>query len=345
MLITIAIMLMLVTAAVTIMPSLAESRRTREAARMVNIYLSTARNRAMESGRPCGVTFHLLAGTRCVLTADQCEVPPCYEGQTEQSMARVDTAAGTVHFVDATGGDEVLPANMVRLGDLIQFNRQGVIYSISGLADANGFLNGSSFSIAAYDPSPAPSLPSYAQPVPFRIFRSPVKSGAEPLQLPAGAVVDVPWSGTGSAYIDPQWNSGTRYTMGQTVGYNGQIYVAIYDVSGVTPSANGRSWRQLTSLTVQFSSTGAADRLYFNSTYVRPTDQIYLLIGKRERMANPFVGGNTNESTLTNWQDLKNLWVTVNPHTGLINTEPVASGGDVAAARALATQGIGMGGK
>ena len=58
MLIVITIMLILVGAAATAMRPATEGRRIREAARAINVYLSSARNRAMETGRPCGVTFH-----------------------------------------------------------------------------------------------------------------------------------------------------------------------------------------------------------------------------------------------------------------------------------------------
>ena len=133
MLIVIAIMLMLVTAAATVMPSMTESRRIRETARAVNIYLSTARNRAMESGRPCGVTFHCLNvgtfGHSLPLNADQCEVPPPYAGDST-------TSAGTV-----TGSTVILRRRSTdgngKFGDLIQFNCQGPLYRISNINASN----------------------------------------------------------------------------------------------------------------------------------------------------------------------------------------------------------------
>ena len=76
-------------------------------------------------------------------------------------------------------------------------------------------------------------------------------------------------------------------------------------------------------------------------------DPIYLLVGKRERVKSraDFVANDTNETTLANWQDLNNLWVTVNVQTGQITTEPMASNGgagtadnSILAARGLAAQ-------
>jgi prepilin-type N-terminal cleavage/methylation domain-containing protein len=340
MLIVIGIMLMLVTAAMTIMPAAGEARRTREAARSVNVYLSTARNRAMETGRPCGVTFRFFAGNPCALNADQCEVPPDYEGQTLQSMAQVNTTSSsmTVNLVYGTNSQaEVLPRNMVRPSDLIQFDHQGVIYSLSGGTDSNGYLTGGTFVITAYDPNPAPPLPKYARAVPFRIFRAPMKSAAESLQLPTSTVVDLDFSG-----MSNQLGSGAQ------------------------------------NLTVMFSSTGAVDSVYYGSVRSSVTDPIYILIGKRERVATFTPVGQVPPATkletqFTNLEDLNNLWVTINTQTGLINTEPVATGATTAAhdtyvaaknagatdaqahlaamiaatnaARALAVQGIGMGGK
>lgn len=123
-------------------------------------------------------------------------------------------------------------------------------------------------------------------------------------------------------------------------------------------------------LIVMFSSTGAVASV--NGLPV--TDPVYILIGRRERVGTytvpptpPAVKANTD---LSNAEDLNNLWVTINAQTGAINTEPVAfdSGGlalaaynsttgsandklmaakiaAMNAARGLATQGIGMGGK
>ena len=58
MLIVITITMLLVAASLTTMRPALESRRTREAARAIEVYLSSARNRAMETGRPCGVMLY-----------------------------------------------------------------------------------------------------------------------------------------------------------------------------------------------------------------------------------------------------------------------------------------------
>ena len=64
MLVVVAIMMVLVAAAATRMRPASEARRIRESARALNVYLGSARNRAMETGRPCGVILHrFISGT------------------------------------------------------------------------------------------------------------------------------------------------------------------------------------------------------------------------------------------------------------------------------------------
>jgi prepilin-type N-terminal cleavage/methylation domain-containing protein len=359
MLIVIGIMLMLVTAAMTIMPAASEGRRTREAARGINVYLSTARNRAMETGRPCGVTFHcFVSGTTsipCALNVDQCEDPPPYSGDTSTSMATV-TWNGTGNTVSITFSDGALPNGFIRPGDMIELNGQGVLYTIAPTdktkninpADNNGYLKdvgGTATPLAAtFDSSQGQIVPwgTTARKVLFRVLRGPMmtKAAAEAMHLPASTVVDL-------------------------------------DFSGMSNQVNQLGCGQQ-DLTVMFSSTGAVDSVYYGSVRSSVTDPIYILIGKRERVATFTPLGQVPPATkqatqFTNLEDLNNLWVTINVQTGLINTEPVATGATTAAhdtyvaaknagatdaqahlaamiaatnaARALAVQGIGMGGK
>ena len=120
MLIVVSITVLLVAAAVTRMRPALESRRTREAARALYIYLGSARNRAMETGRPCGVMlrcFRNSAGTLVtppmVMMADQCEVPPCYCGDTEASTASVTYNGTQVVATLKPASDD--PKNMLTL--------------------------------------------------------------------------------------------------------------------------------------------------------------------------------------------------------------------------------------
>jgi prepilin-type N-terminal cleavage/methylation domain-containing protein len=350
MLIVVSIMLVLVTAAATMVPTASESRRIREAARGVNIYLSSARNHAMETGRACGVTFHCLnTSTPASLNADQCEVPAPYAGDTNAATANI-SGAGSIFSVTFSEGN--LPESMVRPGDTLQFNGQGPLYTIAPtntspvrnpVDTTTGYLknvgNTSQPLTVLLDTTYGQLAPwgATAATVSYRIIRSPVKGAANPLQLPATAVVDLDFS-----------------------GMTGGLGSGVQD------------------LTVVFSPTGSVEEIFYGTNRSVPADPLYILIGKRERVGTFTPVGQVppatkQETEFTNIEDLNNLWVTINPQTGLVNTEPVAAGATAAAhqayvdaknagatdiqartaamiagmnaARALATQSIGMGGR
>ncbi|MCX5654103.1 MAG: hypothetical protein NTY65_05575, partial [Planctomycetota bacterium] len=194
----ISILMILAAAAANVMRPALDGRRIREAARAVNVYLSSARNRAMETGRPCGVMLRRFGGTPAVMNLDQCEVPPCYAGDTEQSLATV-TCNGTTITATLCSADS--PDNLLRFGDFIQFNCQGPCYPIT-TPSPGGFITSSGANwVLTCDtggqlvPWPA-SWPPSSPGVPYRIYRTPVKGAAAPLQLPASSVIDLDFSGT-----------------------------------------------------------------------------------------------------------------------------------------------------
>ncbi|MGA2799145.1 MAG: prepilin-type N-terminal cleavage/methylation domain-containing protein [Thermoguttaceae bacterium] len=91
MLIVISIIVILTVASLKLVAP-ADERRVREAARAVNVYISSARNRAIEIGRPCGVIFRRAnAGNfpTASTVLDQCEVPPTYAGDTTDAVVKV----------------------------------------------------------------------------------------------------------------------------------------------------------------------------------------------------------------------------------------------------------------
>jgi prepilin-type N-terminal cleavage/methylation domain-containing protein len=183
MLIVISILMILAGAAANVMRPALDGRRIREAARAVNVYLSSARNRAMETGRPCGVILRRFNNTAAVMNLDQCEVPACYSGELESSTATVSSNGSTV----TANLGAAPPAGVVNSGDLIQFNYQGPLYKIDS--------PGATITASLYS-SQDQAIPWTGQSVPYRIFRSPSKASvmslqAQPLQLPAASIVDL----------------------------------------------------------------------------------------------------------------------------------------------------------
>jgi type II secretory pathway pseudopilin PulG len=328
MLIVVSIMMILMAAGASVMRPAGDSRRIREAARAVNIYLSSARNRAMETGRPCGVMLRRFSDTvPCAMNMDQCEVPPCYCGDTEQSVATVRSAG--IGTATATLDNNDAPINLLRQYDLIQFNGQGPHYTITNSNDVStGYIlytPGTTVLTLTYDSTQGQLVPWDTTPrtVSYRIYRSPVKGAATPLQLPAATVVDLDASG-----VDPPPPQAPPAPANRFSDTNGDVIIL-------------------------FSPNGSINCIYTAGNQYFVTQPIFLLVGKRERMLNMFQPNNTDEQTMMNYQDLNNLWVVINPQTGLINSEPVAAplaSDDTLAkaidtARGLAREGLGMGGK
>ena len=326
MLVVVSIVMILTLAAVTRMQPAAESRRIREAARALNVYFSTARSRAMETGRPCGVmlrAFRKADGTVVtppfMMIADQCEIPPSYCGDTDQSVATVINNGSTLTVTLPNDA----PANLLKQGDTVQFGCQGPSYSIdqnTPVDSKSGFViaTGTTWTLTCDVPTGlVVPWTATAQSVPYRVFRSPVKSAATSLQLPASSVIDMDASGIDTVTsFDPAGGPGDVVIL---FSPNGSVYQVWINSAGY-----GAGGSPLVS------------------------QPIFILVGKRERIGNaaqsPQNAG--NRPLWANWQDLDNEWVVINPQTGLVTTgEIAANAATVTAARALARDAQSMGGK
>jgi hypothetical protein len=131
-----------------------------------------------------------------------------------------------------------------------------------------------------------PAIPwTTAQTVPYRVFRSP------------------------GSYS-------TKFNSGAT-----PLQLPAATVVDLTYSGYGATTIGATDMSIMFAPNGSVDSV--NGASV--TQPIFLLVGKRERLLNTAVVGNTDQATLVNYQDLSNLWVVINPQTGLITTGEVAA--------------------
>jgi hypothetical protein len=300
-----------------------ESRRIREAARALNVYLGSARNRAMETGgvHHCGVIFHHFGATSAVMNLDQCEDVSGFGGGQTTSVATVSCVGNiaTLHFfTDSTLTTTDWPTGLVRPGDLIQLNYQGPLYTVSlpsgtiNPVDGNGYVTGGTNTLTAtFDNSQGQVVPwtGGTFTVFYRIFRSPtmLKSAATPLQLPASTVIDMGASGPDG---------------GAAFGAN--------DVA------------------ILFNSDGSVYGYSIGGAPLLPAVQpIFLLLGKRERVGNTYTAGNNDVNTQSNDQDLTNLWVVINPQTGLVTSGEVGADNSTrfSGSRALARDAQSMGGK
>jgi prepilin-type N-terminal cleavage/methylation domain-containing protein len=324
-----------------------DTRKIREAARMLSALITEAQTRAAETGRPVGIWIERIktgAGATAVVEPGAamnvylCETPPPYSGDTLNSRAIVRVggppAYATVQLFPDTGWYRLLRPN-----DLIRFNHSGATYSFTGKMEdpitPGQFIDaleeypvGSGSYIIKFDMPPLPpqkfqlvptnsSDPTFRFPpaagtpggwqVPYQIIRQPVKMATTPLQLPNGTVIDLFHSGVGTSYFGTAVNgSGVKFTKDRgPMGFT-------------------------------FSPSGALEKLHFIGMTQQLTQPVYLLVGKRERIATDTSSTSTYPPTFDpqyasadpretqtekhNFRDLENLWVCVNPQTGLVTT-------------------------
>ena len=349
---TILLMITAITLPV-IAPNLA-TRRIREAARSVDVYLGVARNRAMEIGRPVGVMLAPVqigsTSLPAATTLFQVEIPPPYCGDSLTSAAQwhsgtgpwtwtmVDTSSVTSSGTFTSTG--FTSTNNVHVNDRVRLNHQGPLYLVTAFTASTITLQlAIQTSLAGYQ---VPWTATSTTPVPYEVFPQPIRSATPPLQLPAGAIVDLQYSG-----IDT--SSATTTTMMNNWPYWFATMAAINYYSTNTPYPVG--------VMIVFLPSGAVEGLYLpteaqssavsqsvngysnplNVPYpFRPTSMIYLNVGKFERLDRT-IGSKPNAAPsvaaanqwandgLYNWQDPDCLWVTINPLNGYVTTKENAA--------------------
>lgn len=282
-LIVIGVLVALVAVAAPNLRPAVESRRMREAARQVSTYFSSARTRAIELGRPCGVMIERFAGEpRVSMILHQVETPPPYAGETLGAMCSV-RLTGYSALNQATVAVQFSPAiglNLVNPGDLIQFNGQGPYYTVISVDGNGGGLT------ARLDLSTGLWVPwsnTLSPLMPYKILRQPQKSAATPLQLPAPVVIDLESSGT-------------------------ELPEASF-----APSGSGDT----SPVYVIFGAHGGVEGYMIHGTARPGIMPAYLLLGRRDR-----VPAAQAEGGVANFQDFQNFWIGITPQ-GMIVTEQV----------------------
>jgi type II secretory pathway pseudopilin PulG len=354
-LLIVAVIISVVTiATIPLLKPAMDSRRIREAARIVSTQFASAQGEAVASGHSVGVWLQKIpAGGASSGTVDGdasmdlylCESPQPYSGDSESSTVIVSVSGapptGSVTMSNADSGW----IGLLRPGDLIRFNHSGPYYSLGGATQPqpDGTLmqatapTATIFSMTPvsqddFDTSGHPVF-RYLPPVAFvsagnpngwttnfQILRQPVRSSATPMQLPSGAIVDLFFSGIGNP--DP---------VNAISGYFGSI--ANFD-------------KDNNPVIVTFDRTGALEYLYVGGTQYSITLPLYFLIGKREKA--PSV---EPDPTRQNFVDQDNLWISLNPQSGLASTAEVAAPNSsgfsqqVINSRSFATAAQAMGGK
>ncbi len=317
-LVVVAIVLFAAAIFVPRLQPLMDHSKVREAARVIQLYLSTARNQAMATGRGCGVMIEPLpSDTGCAMTLSQVETPPPYSGSFQGSYATVSlnqqqptvvnqpsiqANCNITFFSPPTASSpKPVPEQLtvpLHAGDLIQIGYQG--YS---LLVANNVLVGSTSAAARLEISHGETPAWLTQPSvsgPYKIVRWPTKSAARALQLPAATCIDLTWSG-----FDPAVPGGPATWPIQTPLPTG----------GTLP----------TPVIISFASDGKLDWVSNSSnpsgqTAITP---VYLLVGMRKKVIdNPATDPNVAN---TNLNDFNSLWISIDAASGLILTSDPAA--------------------
>ena len=273
---------------------------------------------------------------------------------------------------------------VVQPNDEIRFNFRGPKYRIVSVEQTGNFYPDPTFLITfLVDPSDTTTY-VMGNSVPFEIFRRPRMSASTPLELPAGTAILMNYSGVG---LDFASNSASGIET-QVSGINPrQQYIGLTEFQrlqpdktlegfpGDFPDAVYSSLRQAP-LTIMFSPDGSIDRIYrvlppagmlapANLTFLaqvppkRPQDKLYLFVGKDalDTMESTVQVG-TEELGVNNYLDTTNLWIAIDPQTGLVTTSPHVPDpsidpsqgmkrflGAIAVSRQIAASGQSMGGQ
>lgn len=244
-LVVVAVMVILIGTAVPMMRNGLEERKLREASRQLNTAFTLAKGIAAETGRPCGVYINTLQLPGPVSLAGEvflAETPPPYAGDI---VGATTVVSGTTATFDANSASL---KSLVRKYDSVRFDYKGPRYLIT-----TDITTGPPFVVNFQVDSgmPLPVAGTFA----YQIFRQPVKSSSAPLELPAGAVIDLEKSGYGT--------SDTSFA------------------GGISP------------IIVTFEPNGSVDRVWSGSGSLPPMETIHFLIGKVEQVGNDNLADNT----------------------------------------------------
>ena len=130
MLVVVTIMMLLVAVSATAFRPANDSRRIREAARAINVYLGSARNRAMETGRPAA-SFSAVSARLRPRRHDRRPVRSAAELLRRMTVNATLAVTSTVGGYRDGDGHRLNTPALFPLGDLIQFNCQGPLYKSS----------------------------------------------------------------------------------------------------------------------------------------------------------------------------------------------------------------------
>lgn len=348
-LVVVAIIVIVTAVLAPLLNSTFEGREIREAARQINAYMQQAQARAKELGRPVGVMIQrtpIPAGVTVPADADfdegyqlsLAEVPPPYTGFTPAARAYVQVPlnggapTGIVRIADPGFFSGIVATN-----DFIRFNFRGPKYRIrrfnqnSGsiviAANEHGLSNPETPGSVRFAPASTEDGNHYSAPLKFEVFRRPKATGSTPLELPAGAAVVLNLSGGGVAAPN-SYNAAGEETSTDSALQSRQRYIGLTEFQRPSEIVAKRYRDQVQNqpLTILFEPSGEVRWIYrvlptlgeelapywSNFPPKRPQEKVYLFVGRQ------------GVPRWNNLDDGSNLWITIDPQSGLITTAPNA---------------------
>lgn len=224
-LIVIVIALLLMVVSLPTLKSVMEDARPREASRILNTTVFTAKARAAQAGTLAGIEFvydqNALPGTARCTQMYMCEIPPIYAGDTTDARVVVTIppmGPWTLNFPGASANSLSSLLDTTNPQYWIRINHRGPWYTVDGSAN----------SIAPTAIRPPTSDPNGYS---FQIRRPPVRVG-NPVELPKSTAIDMTYSGMGPSGTD--FNSTGAYLR---VLFSPSGHVESYTLAGANPQA------------------------------------------------------------------------------------------------------------
>lgn len=351
-LIVVAVMVILLGLGLPMLKTGLEGRKIREASRQLNTYVEMAKALAVETGRPAGLILDVETlpmeglpedGLPYVSQVFLAQTPPPYVGDMVTARATI-TSATTARFNDVPGSppytynDSASLTSLIQPGDRIRFDYRGVYYDITTV--------NTNYTIV-FSGSPSPPV---GVSLPYQIYRQPEKSGSMPMEMAAGAVIDLSMSGFGLS------EATTTLDPFDTVIVDDPTTTTIPD-DEVT---------KVESVIIEFSPSGEMTRVLVNKVYIdkratpptvtlstdsyMPTKTLHLLVGRLDGVLLDDVANvNTGDDLKTNIENPESLWVSIGHQTGRVTTAEngwtIDDQTSIAMAREFAQSGKAMGGQ
>jgi hypothetical protein len=363
MLIVMTIMLLLMVVALPAVKRVMEDGNVREASRQLNAYFAMAKARALQTGRPCGVMMICdpVLGitepnpggstippwpTKQITQMYLAEVPPPYSGGTIGAKGRIMPpfqVAGTYSFHPLTaagaydsGAEMPILDSLIEPGEivLVRFEFKGPWFVCqyvlpSPTATYRELVYQSSTSTppipvgmtstgATTPLPPGMSLPTGFTGYTYQIARMPRRIG-NPLELSSGTCIDVAYCGVGPTNM-PSNSLGTVAVPGGMYDTSSMTAAGLFPGSPPAPK-----W--LRTITVMFTPGGGIDSVFLNNLSFSPATTVHFLIGRADRLNDPFGTSNTHASRLnmfdpdaSNLANPRSLWVSVSRANGNVVT-------------------------